>query len=105
MKKSRILAISAVFTAIFSTLCCLPALIFVIFGVSSGVLAFFVQFESIRWILAGISVVLLISSIRTKSCACDKNALIGRYASFGLLFVVILILLFYPEIVPLFLEE
>ena len=49
MKQNSLVIIGAVFTALLSTLCCLPALLFLFFGVSSGVLSFFTTLEYIDY--------------------------------------------------------
>ena len=48
MKKESLSMIGAVFTALLSTLCCLPAFLFLFFGVSSGVLTYFTTLEYTR---------------------------------------------------------
>ncbi|EFU68914.1 heavy-metal transport protein [Aliarcobacter butzleri JV22] len=59
MKKSNFAIIGAVFTALLSTLCCLPAFIFLFFGVSSGVLSFFTTLEYTRVPLAILAIIFL----------------------------------------------
>lgn len=104
MKRTKLLAFGAVFTALISSLCCLPALVFLIFGASSALLAVFAKLESVRWILAGLSLLTLFLWIRARSgCACvaktKENLLIVAVA------FIVLFAIFYPEIIPLFLED
>ncbi len=108
MKKSNFAIIGAVFTALLSTLCCLPAFIFLFFGVSSGVLSFFTTLEYTRVPLAILAIILFIFTIynfRKKiSCSCNKKEKIKQYFLFIIFFILILLLLFYPELIPLFME-
>lgn len=109
MSRGKYFTIGAVLTALASSLCCLPALLFLVFGVSSGFLAFFTKFEFARWILVGAAFVfLLFGYIANRQTSCDrtKKESRGKRLAFYIgLFVVIVALSFYPEIVPLFMEE
>src|SRR5574344_776565 len=102
MKKSNFAIIGAVFTALLSTLCCLPAFLFLFFGVSSGVLGFFTTLEYSRVPLAILSLIFFLIAIynfRKKiSCSCSKKDRKKQYILFSLFFILILALLFYPEI-------
>ena len=108
MKKSNFAIIGAVFTALLSTLCCLPAFIFLFFGVSSGVLSFFTTLEYTRVPLAILAIIFFIFTIYTFrkkiSCICNKKEKIEQYFLFTIFFILILLLLFYPELIPLFME-
>lgn len=108
MNKSSFAIIGAVFTAHLSTLCCLPAFIFLFFGLSSTVLSFFTTLEYTRVplsILAIIFYIFAIYNFRKKiSCSCSKKQRLTQYIVFSLFFILILGLLFYPELIPLFME-
>lgn len=108
MKQSNFTIIGAVFTAFLSTLCCLPAFLFLFFGVSSAVFSFFITLEFMRVPLALISAIFFIFSIfnfRKKIlCKCDKKDILKESIFFSLFFVFLLGLLFYPEILTMFME-
>ena len=108
MKKEKIAIIGAVTTALLSTLCCLPAFLFIFFGVSSGVLSFFTTLEYTRVPLAILSTIFFIIGIynfrKNIACKCSKKDIYKNYIFFIIFFILILGLLFYPEILPLFME-
>lgn len=108
MKKTNLMIIGAVFSALLSTLCCLPAFLFLFFGISSGVLSFFPSLEFTRVPLAILSSLFFLISVynfRKKiSCACSKNDRVKQYIILCFLSIFILSLVFYPEILPLFME-
>ncbi|QKF72966.1 putative mercuric transport protein MerT [Aliarcobacter faecis] len=108
MKQSNFAIIGAVFTALLSTLCCLPAFLFLFFGISSGVLSFFTTLEFTRVPLLLLTIFFLVFAIfnfkRKISCKYSKKEKIKNYLLFSLFFIFILLLLFYPEIIPLFME-
>ncbi|MDX4067629.1 aryl sulfotransferase [Aliarcobacter skirrowii] len=108
MKQNSLAIIGAVITALLSTLCCLPALLFIFFGVSSGVLSYFTTLEYTRTPLAILAIIFFLISIynfkKKISCSCDKKVRFKTYIFVLIFFVLILLLLFYPEILPLFME-
>ncbi|PWE21800.1 transporter [Aliarcobacter skirrowii] len=108
MKQNSLAIIGAVITALLSTLCCLPALLFIFFGVSSGVLSYFTTLEYTRTPLAILAIIFFLISIynfkKKISCSCDKKVRFKTYILVLIFFVLILLLLFYPEILPLFME-
>ena len=108
MKQNSIAIIGAVFTALLSTICCLPALLFLFFGVSSGFLSFFTTLEYTRVPLAILSTIFFIIGIynfrKNIACKCSKKEIYKNYVFFIIFFILILGLLFYPEILPLFME-
>lgn len=108
MKQSNFAIVGAVFTALLSTLCCLPAFIFLFFGVSSAFFSFFTSLEFIRVPLAILSLGFFIFSVlnfrRKISCKCSKKDRLKKSIFFSLFFIFVLSLLFYPEILPLFME-
>lgn len=104
MRKYNIPIISAVFTALASTLCCLPAFFFIFFGVSSSILSFFTTLEYIRIPMAILTVILFILGLRQLnkniSCKRDKKAKLKLYIFSTILSLLFMSLLFYPEILP-----
>ncbi|OCL86822.1 MerT mercuric transport protein [Aliarcobacter thereius] len=108
MRKDSLVIIGAVLTALLSTLCCLPALIFIFFGVSSGFLSFFTTLEYTRIPFAILSIIFFLISIyhfnKKISCSCNKRARFKSYILVLIFLILILLLLFYPEILPLFME-
>ncbi|MDX3960000.1 aryl sulfotransferase [Aliarcobacter skirrowii] len=108
MKQNSLAIIGAVITALLSTLCCLPALLFIFFGVSSGVLSYFTTLEYTRTPLAILAIIFFLISIynfkKKISCSCNKKVRFKTYILILIFFVLILLLLFYPEILPLFME-
>lgn len=109
MRKSKFAIIGAVLTALLSTLCCLPAFLFLFFGFSSGFLSYFTSLEYTRVPLALISVIsflIYLYSIKNSSSSCDINKKTrGKRYIFAIVFFLILLgLIFYPEIIPLFME-
>ncbi len=108
MRKENLAIISAVFTALLSTLCCLPAFLFLFFGISSGVLSYFTTFEYTRIPLAlltiGLFIFAFININKKISCKCSKKETYKQYFLFTLFFLTLIGLLFYPEFLPLFLD-
>ncbi len=100
--------IGAVLTALLSTLCCLPAFLFLFFGVSSTALTFLTHLEFVRIPLALLACVFFILGYikqnKKVACECTQTKKI-RESLFSLfVFLAILALLFYPEILPMFME-
>lgn len=108
MRISKLPIISAVLTALLSTLCCLPALLFIFFGISGGILTFFTQLEFLRIPLGVITLILLAYGVKlaksTNSCSYKKSEIYSNSIILFLLITLIAFLLFYPEIIPLFLD-
>lgn len=108
MKKGILAIIGAVLTALLSTLCCLPAFLFIFFGISSGVLSYFTTLGYIRVPLAILTIVLFVYGVkkyRNKiSCNCKKGDVFKKTIFFSFAFFIILFLLFYPEIIPYFMD-
>ncbi|WP_418186467.1 hypothetical protein [Aliarcobacter lanthieri] len=108
MKKSNFVIVGAVFTALLSTLCCLPAFIFLFFGITSGVLSFFATLEVTRVPLVILTLFFLFFAFknfrRKISCEYSKKEKLKSYLLLILFFILIISLLFYPEILPLFME-
>ncbi|WP_418180877.1 aryl sulfotransferase [Aliarcobacter lanthieri] len=108
MNKPKIAIIGAVITALLSTLCCLPALLFLFFGITSGVLVFFTTLEVTRVPLVILTLFFLFFAFknfrRKISCEYSKKEKLKSYLLLILFFILIISLLFYPEILPLFME-
>lgn len=108
MRKNSFMIIGAVLTALLSTMCCLPAFLFLIFGISSGALAYFANLEYTRIPLAILAIIFFIFTFinfrRKITCKCSKKELFKQYSFFILFFVLMGSLLFYPEILPLFMD-
>lgn len=108
MKIGSLPIIGAVITALLSTLCCLPAFLFIFFGISSGVLSYFTTLGYLRIPLAILTIVLFLYGIKrfnTKiSCKCSKKDMIKNYLFFSIAFIFVLFLLLYPEIIPYFMD-
>jgi mercuric ion transport protein len=108
LKKNRLTIFGAVSTALLSTLCCLPAFLFIFFGVSSGILTYFTSLEYLRIPMSVLTVILFILAIRQSnkniSCQKDRRKKITHYTfSIGFFFLLVF-LLFYPEIIPYFMD-
>lgn len=108
MNKINIPIIGAVITALLSTLCCLPAFLFLFFGVSSGVLTALTSLEYLRFPMGILTAILLVYGIKKLSkkvsCECKKQTQISSLLSVTVLFVIVGFLLFYPEIIPMFMD-
>lgn len=108
MRKYSFTIIGAVITALLSTLCCLPAFLFIFFGFSSALMTYFTSLEYLRVPMIVITLILFILGIRQlnkkTSCAKDKNAKFKQYFIAIFIFVFLALLLFYPEIIPMFME-
>ena len=108
MKKEKFVIIGAVFTALLSTLCCLPAFLFIFFGISSGVLSYFTTLEYSRVPFAILTIVFFIVAFinlkRKISCKCSKKEILKQYLFFLIFFILITLLLFYPVFIPYFMD-
>lgn len=104
--RSISLIVSAVITAVLSTLCCLPAFLFLFFGISVGSLSFLSELGYLR-IPFGILTILLLFLAYKKSktnisCACENK---GKIIMITSLFVILFfLLLFYPEFLVYFVD-
>lgn len=100
--------IGAVLTAFLSTLCCVPAFLFLFFGLSSGALSFLTQLEFLRIPLGVLAILFFILALIKQNkkimCECNKETKIKYFLGYGVIFIGIVGLLFYPEIIPLFME-
>lgn len=102
------LFLTAVFTAVLSTSCCLPAFLFLFFGISVGSLTFLQELDFLRIPLGILSVVLLvlyfIENKKKSPCTCENKIQIKKYILGVILCLIILLLLFYPEFSVYFVE-
>ncbi len=108
MNKINIPIIGAVLTALLSTLCCLPAFLFLFFGISSGVLTYFTELGFLRIPMVIITFALLFLGIKRFkkkiSCKCTKKQRAVQIIFATLFFSLIFFLLLYPELIPLFMD-
>jgi mercuric ion transport protein len=108
VKSIRVPIIGAVITALLSTLCCLPAFLFLFFGISSGVLSYFTALEYTRVPLSILAIIFFIFASRNLkqkiSCKCSKKEIYKQYFLFVLFFISLMGLLFYPEFLTLFMD-
>ena len=99
MTKLNIPVIGAVITALLSTLCCMPAFLFIFFGVSSGVLTYFTSLDYLRVPMTILTIAFLIFGIKRLkkkiSCECSKKDIFMQCSLFILFFSLIFFLLFY----------
>ncbi|RXJ94241.1 transporter [Malaciobacter molluscorum] len=101
MKKIALI-VSAVFTAVLSTLCCIPAFLFIFFGVSVGGLTFLSDLGYLRIPFFIITIILLFfafkkSNSKNIKCACSKKEILKKSFVFSSIFLLFFVLLFYPE--------
>lgn len=107
MKKEILGVLTALCTAILATTCCLPPLLFLLFGISFGFLSFAEFLTPFRIPLSLFSLFILWLSWRTYrhqrfTCNLQKRK---RYLWFyGIVLGAILVILLYPEGALLFLE-
>lgn len=108
MIKNSFMIFGAVVTALLSTMCCLPAFLFLLFGISSGVLVYFANLEYTRIPLAILAIIFFIFAFinfkRKITCKCSKKEMLKQYSFFILFSIFLGSLLFYPEILPLFMD-
>lgn len=101
-KSSLWLIFAAIFSAIAATLCCLPALLFLIFGASFSIFSGIEAFAAYRALLSILAVVCFVSSLvfflrRPRSCPLGASRK-KWFAIYVLLGFLLALLLFYPEI-------
>jgi mercuric ion transport protein len=108
MKKESLAISGALFASFLSTLCCLPPLLFLLFGVSIGSFGFLTSWEFLRIPLAVLSIVLVALALfyrnRTQSCSCNQKTSYKTKAIYVTIFFLVSIFLFYPEISMLWIE-
>ncbi|WP_320033749.1 hypothetical protein [Halarcobacter sp.] len=103
MKNFIVPIIGAVITALLSTLCCLPAFLFLFFGVSGGILTYFTTLEYTRIPLAILSVVFFLWGIKNLNkkvtCKCTRKNITTNVLIFSAILILLFALLFYPELI------
>ncbi|PJG82945.1 hypothetical protein [Caviibacterium pharyngocola] len=104
------LCVTAVFAAVMSTLCCIAPLIYLLFGVSSVWLVRLDQLDFLRIPMLILSLGIFAYGVWllffSKKILCTKYiSRNGLMVLYGITFIVILFFLFYPTILPWFLEE
>jgi len=101
MKKEILGVLTALFSALAATACCLPPLLFLLFGISFGALSFLEVLTPFRIPLSLFSLLILWLSWRsyahhTFGCSIQKRR---RYlALYSIIFGVVLVILLYPEV-------
>jgi mercuric ion transport protein len=106
MKNSSFI-FTAVITAVLSSICCLPALLFLFFGVSMGSLSFLTQVDFLRIPFGVLSIVFFIIYfiVKNKKVSCECNSKkIKTYSGIVLFGLGLTLLLFYPEFAVYFVE-
>ncbi|CAD7287360.1 hypothetical protein LMG7974_00257 [Campylobacter majalis] len=106
MRKFWLIFLSFV-SAVAASLCCLPALLFLLFGTSFGFLAQAQYLYEYRWWLSVFSIFCFVLYVfymfkQNKSCNASFKTKSKILLIFG--FVVLNLLLFYPEILGYFYE-
>jgi len=103
MKNVIMPIIGAVITALLSTLCCLPAFLFLFFGVSGGILTYFTTLEYTRIPLAILSIAFFLWGIKNLNkkviCKSPRKKLTINVLIFSAILILLFVLLFYPELI------
>lgn len=108
MKKEVTGIFAALFSALMATACCLPPLLFLLFGVSFGFLSFLEALTPFRIPLSLLSLAILYLSYRSYRFQCLTCNVVKRKRNtliYALMFVVIMGLLIYPEVAQFLFEE
>ena len=108
MKKEVVGIITAFVSAFLATACCLPPLLFLLFGISFGFLGFLEVLAPYRIPLSLVSLGILYLSYRAYSQKCLTCKLEKRKKNrivFGIALGIIIIMLLYPEVANLLFEE
>lgn len=101
-KSSRFWLAGAFASAFVATFCCLPALLFLIFGTSFGLLSILAPLEKLRFLFSVLALasfaVFIWARFYRKHCGINRG-LKGRRLGFVVaVFLGLILLLFYPEI-------
>jgi mercuric ion transport protein len=98
MKKQKMLDLAALSAAFFSSICCLPPLLFMVFGISVGWMSFVTSIGFLRLPLAVGALLLFALSVynynKNTQCSYNKNKIV----KYSIIFIVIMLFLLYPEI-------
>lgn len=104
-KPAKLWLLGAFISAVGATFCCLPALLFLLFGSSFGLVAVFTSLEALRPILSGLALlsfaVYVWARFFRKQCALRHRLTLRSLCFIVLLFLGLMLLLFYPEILGL----
>lgn len=107
MKKEILSILTALFTAVLATTCCLPPLLFLLFGVSFGFLSFAESLSPFRIPLSLFSLFILWLSwrnYRAKAFTCNLAKRKSYLWFYAMALSLILLVLLYPEFAQFFLE-
>lgn len=99
--------LTALVSAILATLCCLPPLLFLLFGISFGFLSFLETLTPFRIPLSLFSLTILWFSwrtYRTKCVTCNLQKKKQYGWMYGVILGVMVLILLYPEFAQFFLE-
>lgn len=100
--------LSVFISAFLATACCLPALLFLLFGFSFGFLSFLESLSAFRIPLTLLSLFILYLSYRAhrqKNLTCNLQKRRYFFWAYTLILGGILMILLFPELAGLFLEE
>lgn len=101
-KTSKFWLLGAFGSAVAATFCCLPALLFLLFGSSFGLLSVLAPFEPYRPILTLVALVFFAVFVWArffrKSCSLSARVSKRQVVLLIVAFFALLVLLFYPEI-------
>jgi mercuric ion transport protein len=100
--------LSAFISALLATACCLPALLFLLFGLSFGFLSFLESLSAFRIPLTLLSLFILYLSYRVhrqKTLTCNLQKRRYFFVVYTVILGGILMILLFPELAGLFLEE
>ncbi|MEY4504144.1 MAG: hypothetical protein RL154_437 [Pseudomonadota bacterium] len=100
----------ALAASVLSTLCCIPVFLFVVFGVSIGSLGFLSSLEFMRIPMAILAFACFLYAFYLKIkkqifCNCVIEDIFKTYILFVFLLLMIVLFLFYPEILPIFMDD
>lgn len=105
-KLSMIWLVGAFGSAVVATFCCLPALLFLLFGTSFGLLSILAPFKKYRVALSVLAILFFAVFVWTqffrKSCSLNKNLRRRNLMLVVVAFLGLMLLLFYPEILGVF---
>jgi mercuric ion transport protein len=100
--------VSAFISALLATACCLPALLFLVFGLSFGFLSFLESLSPFRVPLTLLSLLILYLSYRVhrqKTLTCNPQKRRYFLAVYTFILGSIVMILVFPELAGWFLEE
>lgn len=104
MKKEILGILAAVLSALAATTCCLPPLLFLLFGISFGMLGFLETLTPFRIPLSLLSLLILWLSWRSyakENKMCDVKKKRRYFVLYSAIFSLIVLILLYPELANL----